>query len=339
MVDVDEGGRSPTTTPPLTIHVHGIARAEVVDALRRVVADHVVALGSFFDLRDLDGLTIAVDYDAALADLDYGFEGSMRLGRTDTETMQGVARTCQVVRAGSVKSHIVLGASMMISLVAGDLTTPEAREIALGLIAHECCHVQLNSRMSELVPDARIDAEIADWGRALTFQVARVLWEEYAVSRLSARFAPRQNDLNAELVLGVAPGARERADESIRAYRSHGDLNVLLGEAGSELCQPLKAASYLLGGMDGAGQGWREYPAAAAAVSAGGFAALVDALHERCEALWVSQADWSAEKDVLAPLRGLVCEALSSGGIHLRRMEAGDWYVDVPFTPQTLPSA
>lgn len=337
MDDIDWDNLPPTTTASVPVSVQGFTNAEMAAQLGKVVGESVLTIGSFVDLSTLDGVTIAVDFDAALAGIDQGMEGLRPLDRTNTEEMQGVAKTCQVVRDGKVKSHLVFNASMLVPLIAPDKTELEDRQTALGIIAHECGHVQVNAHMEERVPDARLGAKIADFERAVLFQIAEICWDEYAVCRLTARLAPRQNEQHADTVVAVTPQARARANGHIKAYRLHGDLYRLLGEAGSELCQPLKAAAYLLGGRDAEGKAWTDYPQARAAVEAGGYATLVDALQEGCQALWESQADWDPNDDVLAPLVDLARDAFASGGIYFRRDWRGEWHIDVPFSPETMP--
>lgn len=335
--DIDWHHLPPTTAASVPVSVQGFANADAAAELGKIVGEFVLTIGSFVDLSTLDGVTIAVDFDAALAGIDRGMEGLRPLDRTNTEEMQGVAKTCQVVRDGKVKSHLVFNASMLVPLIAPDETELEDRQTALRVIAHECGHVQVNAQMEERVPDARLGTKIGDFERAVLFQIAEVCWDEYAVCRLTARLAPRQNEQHADTVEAVAPQARARANEHIRTYRRHGDLYRLLGEGGSEFCQPLKAAAYLLGGMDAESKGWTDYPQARAAIEAGGYATLIEALQGRCRALWESQADWDTHNDVLAPLIDLARDAFASGGIYFRRDWRGEWHIDVPFSPETMP--
>lgn len=338
MDDIDWDNLPPSTAPSsVSVLVKDFLNQEAAAELGKIVGECVMTFGSFMDLSTLDGVTVAIDYDAALAGLDQGMDGLRPLDRSNTEEMQGVAKTCQVVRNGVVKSHLMFNAEVLVPLIAGDQVTLEDRQSAIGIVAHECGHVEVNARMEALVPDARLGTKIEDFERAVLFQIAHIAWDEYAVCRLSARFAPRQNDQHAQTVIAVVPQARVRANEYIKTYRLHGDLYRLIGEAGGELCQPIKASAYLLGGMDAQDQTWSDFPEARAAVEAGGYADLVDALHIRCQELWDSQATWTIEMDVLAPLVDLTRDAFSSGGIHFYQDDAGEWGLNVPFSAETMP--
>lgn len=338
MDEIDWDNLPPSTAPSgLSVMVKGFTNQEAAAELGQTVGQCVMELGSFMDLSTLDGVTIGVDYDAALASIDQGMDRLRRLDRTNTKEMQGVAKTCQVTREGKVKSDLVFNAAMIVSLIAEDQSMPEDRQSAIGIIAHECGHVAINARMEALVPDARLGAKIADFERAVLFQIAQIAWDEYAVCRLSARFASQQNEQHAQTVIAVLPEARLRANETIKAYRLHGDNYRVIGEAGGELCQPMKAVAYLLGGMDAENLGWDDFPEARAAIEVGGYGDLVDALHDRCRALWDSQAEWTPEVDVLGPLVDLTRDVFTSGGIYFYQDDNGAWGIRVPLSPETMP--
>lgn len=337
--EIDWDNLPPSTAASVAERVRDFTSQEAATELGKAVGEAVLTFGSFMDLSTLEGVTVAIDYDAALSDIDQGMEGLRPLDRTNTDELRGVAKTCQVVRDGAVKSHLVFDAAMLVPLVAAEGSTDEDRQSAIGIIAHECGHVQINAMMDALIPDTRLGSKIDDFERAVLFQIAEIAWDEYAVCRLSARFARRQNAQHADTVATVLPGARSRANEQIKAYRLHGDCYRLIGDAGSELCQPIKAAAYLLGGMDADGLTWDNFPEARAAIDAGGYGQLVDALHERCRALWDSQSEWSADDDVLTPLVDLARDTFASGGIHFYQGDTGEWGLKIPFSPETMPDA
>ena len=337
MTKIDSDKLPPSTATCVSVSVQGLTNQEAAEQLGRAVGDCVVTLGSFMDLSTLDGVTVAVDFDAALAGIDQGIAGLRPLSRTDTEEMQGVAKTCQIVRDGEVRSHLVFNAAMLVPLIAEAETTAEDRQTAVGIIAHECGHVQVNAQVEQHVPDARLGAIIEDYERAVLFQIAEICWDEYAVCRLSAPFAPQQNRQHSATMAAVLPGARARSKERVKAYRLHGDINRLIGEAGSELCQPLKAVAYLLGGLDAGDASWVEFADARTAIDEANYGPLVDALHEGCRHLWESQAEWVPGEDVFEPLIAGARDTFASEGIHFRRATDGRCRVDVPLSADILP--
>lgn len=199
MSDDDLENLPPTTAPSVSLSVKGFANTEAAEALGNAVGGFVVHLGSFIDLSTLDAITIAVDYDAALAEVDRGMEGLRPLDRSNTEAMQGVAKSCVVLRDGVEKTHLIFNAAMLVPLILEEETTEEDLQTALAIVAHECGHVQFNALNSTTIPDLRLGVTISDYERAILIQGAEVCWEEYAVCRLTADFAPNQNAQHADV--------------------------------------------------------------------------------------------------------------------------------------------
>src|SRR3546814_14046508 len=112
-------------------------------------------MGSFFDLSLLEGVTVAVDYDAALASIDQGMDGLRPFDRTNTEELQGVAKTCQVRRDGVTKSHNVLNAAMLVPFIAVAQTSQEDRQEEIGLLSHAVGRSLRKKPLTTRVPHPR----------------------------------------------------------------------------------------------------------------------------------------------------------------------------------------
>ncbi|QFI70519.1 hypothetical protein [Sinorhizobium alkalisoli] len=88
------------------------------------VGDYVRELSRYINLERLDGITIAVDYNEALLDLDRGCETDHRL-TPSSELVEGVAMAPSVIRDGVLKSHLVLNAAYIFPcLTTRTSTTP-----------------------------------------------------------------------------------------------------------------------------------------------------------------------------------------------------------------------
>lgn len=329
MDDIDWDNLPKSTTPVgLNVRVIGFDNQEAATTLGRAVAEAVAVFGSFMDLSTLDGVTVGFDYDYALASIDQGMDGLPPLDRTDSDELQGVAKACRVVRDGVVKTHLVFGAEQLVPLIAGDAVTTVDRQFSIGLIAHECGHVEVNAMNERFVPDARLGAVIAEYDRAMMLPAAVIFWDEYAVCRLSAPFARNQNAGHADSVAGVTSGARIRSDAHIRAHRLHQNHLRTLGETATELVTPLKTVSYLLGGMDAEGTGWEDFPETRRIIETAGYGELVDDLHRELQLMWDTRDRWDQDDDVFAPIVEIVREALASGGVTLDRKPDGSWHAN-----------
>lgn len=327
MDEIDWDNLPKSTTPVgLNFRVIGFDNMEAATQLGQAVAEAVALFGSFIDLTTIDGITVGFNYDDALASVDQGMAGLPPLDRTNTDELTGVAKACRVVRDGVVKTHLVFGAEQLVPLIAGDALTPADREFSIGLIAHECGHVEVNAMNEQFVPDARLGATIAEYDRAIMFPAAVVFWDEYAVCRLSAPFARGQNTLHADSMAAVTPGARGRSDAHIRAHRLHQNHLRTLGETATELVTPLKTVSYLLGGMDAEGAGWEDFAAVRRIIDAAGYGELVDDLHRALRRMWDTRDQWSEDDDILAPVVEIIRETLASGGVSLFKEPDGSWH-------------
>src|SRR3546814_7105288 len=89
-------------------------------------------------------------------------DGLRPFDRTNTEELQGVAKTCQVRRDGVTKSHIVFNAAMLVPLIAVEQTSQATRQEAMGLIAHECGHIEINKHLEVAVLDARSEEHTSE---------------------------------------------------------------------------------------------------------------------------------------------------------------------------------
>ncbi|WP_436356425.1 hypothetical protein [Brevundimonas sp. CEF1] len=333
----DEAIELPETTVPagLGASVQGFTSEEGARELGSVVLEWICGLGRLINLSTLDGVTIAIDYDAALASLDRGLDGLRPLSRSNSEEMQGVAMSPAVLRDGRVKTHLIFNAGPIAALAVKDAPEEDV-QLAIGIIAHECAHVQITAQKEAAIPDARFGARIEGYERGVLFQLAEVCWDEYAACRISAPFAKGQNERHAETVAGVVAVARDRSNAAIRSYRRHADLNRLVGEAGPALCEPMKAVAYLLGGMDGDEETWTDRRALREAVEAAGYGDVVDELHHALRALWDTQDQWDPTLDTFGPLLAIGKRVFEAGGIFFRSGPDGSARIDVPFTLDTI---
>lgn len=329
----------PSTIPSDTqVTVRDFENEEAARNLGATVFAIVRLLGSMMDLSKLDGITIGVDYDAALASIDRGRAGLRPLARSDTKEMQGVAMSPAVLRDGEVRTHLVFNAEPLAPLICDDdLVTDEDRDIAIRVIAHECAHVEVNAEKERLIPEMRFGTVIEGYERAVLFQLVEVAWDEYAACRLSAPFAAGQTSSHAKILVDCVELARSRSNEAIKAYRRHGDIDQLVAEAGPHLCTPMKAAAYLLGGMDADNIQWSDVPEVRSAIEEQNYAKLIDRLHAELQRLWDSRGQWEPTLATFAELEEISRDTFRSGGLFFSTDAQGRCRIDVPFTLATTP--
>lgn len=100
--------------------------------------------------------------------------------------------------------------------------------------------------------------------------------------------------------------------------------------------EPLRTAAYLIGHLDGIDAEFDLVPQARDELAASTYADFIRRLAGGLRDLWSRRGRWSAlaEFDVVKEIGR---DALADGGVILRPLPDGRLYVDIPFTPDTMP--
>ena len=93
----------PTVPSNYPVAVHGFETTEHAERFAKVIGQMVNFLSCYIVLDRLDGITVAHDYDKALAQLDRGYKSEKTLKRTLSDSTFGVAMAPAVLRDGIVK--------------------------------------------------------------------------------------------------------------------------------------------------------------------------------------------------------------------------------------------
>lgn len=290
-------------------------------------------ISCLINLERLDGVTVAYDYDEALAQFDRGYQSNRPLTRTADSRLLGVAMAPAVLRNGIVKGHLVFHAPVVLPLQnEGD----EHFHQALYIVAHECAHIEDLKHKDESFPGIILQRQITDYEEAVLEKLASALWDEYAACRISAVLGSGQTAVYEDSFVLVLAAARDDANNAIRSYRWHGDVNRVLEEASRPLCEPLRIAAYLVGHLDGIDEGWHAVPCARDALAVSAYQPFIDRLIAILRDLWSRRGRWQS-RSVFMPLHDLGRDVLAHGGLILKARLDGSLYVDIPFTPETMP--
>lgn len=238
-----------STMPDVRITLRAFAAEADAIQVGEIVGAWLRILGAFFSLKRLDGVTVAYDYDQALAELDKGF-GSQKLSTaTRNEFAVGIAMAVPVLRNGEPRSHLVINAGVVEALK--DDENPN-HDIAFGVLAHEAAHVHDLEMQDVAFPGVLLLKQVA-YREGVLLGLATLCWEEYIASRLSASFQHSQQLEWFETTLCAAlQDVRERGNKHIREYRLHSDIGKLMEQIQVEYGAVLKYSAYLLGHVAGA---------------------------------------------------------------------------------------
>jgi hypothetical protein len=187
---------------PIPYHLIGFATEEdakaASDRLARTIDEITRELQ--LSVAALDGVTIAHDYDAALAGLDRGYEASSPLSRTNDGAAEGCAMAPLVLRNGQVMSHLVL-AAYIVPLI----DAPQKGVSGKYVIAHELAHIHEHYFRNRVLPNTLLNIRIPKRDEAFLYDLADMCWGEYVACLFSAPVHPEQTKLFEMPLLELLP--------------------------------------------------------------------------------------------------------------------------------------
>lgn len=212
------------------------ASARVASVIDEIVSELELSLAG------LDGVTIAFDYDSALAQLDRGFDSSSSLTRTKDDIGEGCAMAPLVMRNGCVMTHLVLSA-FIVPLI----DAPQSGVSGKYIIAHELSHVHENFFRNRALPNTLLALKIVQPDEAFLFEVADACWGEYVACYLSASVHPEQGKLYEVTLVDLLEKAKNEILGAKKKWMNDHDFADAWRRVGGTVASLLKYFSYLLG--------------------------------------------------------------------------------------------
>lgn len=335
-VGAPEAEPSPPTAPEnIPVSLRGFDTEEHARAFGNLVATYVRALSSHIDLTTLDGITIASDYTQALLELDRGYETQHKLTPSEGIVL-GVAMTPAVIRDGKIKSHMLFNASILLPL---EDEKNEFYEQALHMLAHECGHVEVTERFNAAFPGVLLQGKHPNTHAHYRWEIIKACWDEYAVTQICAPFGQRPTDGYEETFITALGETRPHAIALIKAYRLHSNLEQIMAEVYGVYGELMKFSSYHLGNMVGLGLTVDDLPKTKAALEGHWFAPFFDRLKQTCADIASNYGKWT-DYSAFEALGDLADEVVADGGLIISgHQQDGGFYVDIPFTFETVPDA
>lgn len=312
----------PQTVPEIfQIQVCGFEDKERAERLGHIVGHAVSALSRRnMDLSRLAGITIATDFDAALLELDRGFDASP-LVRTKDEVAEGRAMAVLVKRQGVNKWHIVLNAFDFTPLA--EFSESAEKKCALWLLAHECAHVQISAHFDGNFPDRYGQPWKTD-EEGIFLHAAQGIWDEYAANCLAGPFCTEDcQRCSEDTLIEYLRNTQTNFQEKREQFYQHKDREKFFRDARQIIMRPLKGLAYFLGNMDGTSLGWEVFPDARNSLDADPFLKkFADSIHGELKTLALTCAEWKS-LDVFSPLIKILFDIYEEMGIHLHRCPDG----------------
>lgn len=293
-----------------------------------VISQHI-------DLTNLDGVTVAFDYDNALAELDRGYETNFKLSATKGVAV-GVAMAPSVIRNGKIKTHLVLDANYALSILEEPGQETDYFGQSLHLLFHECGHVEVTAAFDECFPGYLLQKKHSNILDNMRWQVILATWDEYAVCRIAGAIGHDPINGYLETLVKVLESTRNECFELIKAYRTHEDVGQVVTETYGKLGDLLKYSSYYLGAA-AAQENPVTHPATLAAVSEfSWFSPFYDRIMEIHGKLWKQFGKWKNQTDFEA-LGDVLEEMAESIGIEASRQSEEHVYFNIPYREESMP--
>lgn len=321
------------TPQKIAVQALGFNDADMATRLAIEVGQAVRVLGERFDLSGLDGVTLAVDYNQALLDLDRGYETNFKLTATNSHVV-GVAMTPGVLRDGTLKSHIVVNAGHVYPLLDLDDTVGVAH--AIHVLAHECGHVQVTNAFDRCFPNVLLRQKNGSMLENIQWQVIFAVWDEFAVTSISAGIGESQTEAYENTFIHDLAEADERSNRLLLNYREHGSVDQILSEIYGCYGNVLKFAAYHLGNLDGLGIRWQDSERTASTLKDHWFLPYFERLQTACLDIAKNYGEWE-NKESFTLISDIIDDLVERAGLLIEIMGDGSLYVDIPFTPETDP--
>jgi hypothetical protein len=317
---VEEDRPAPTAPANMMFSMRAFADEERARALGSRIYAFMVELSRYIDCSRLDGVTVAFDFDQALAELDRGYE-TERVLKATSDMAVGIAMTPGVLRDGQHRSHIVLNAAYLIEPMETD--GHEDFDWAVHMLAHEMAHVEVTAAFDKAFPGVLL-RQRANFREGLRGSASMSCWDEYAVTRQVALIARDPLPDYTQTLLEVLEPTEQLCRDMVARYFRDGDLNTLVDDMYYRNGSLLKYAAYFAGTMVGQGKTLRDVPTAWAVMEGSWFLPFFERLVEAMAEVHGRLGLWEdmAEFDVVADI---VEDMIAEFGVALTPWEDGFW--------------
>lgn len=317
MEDIDSALSLASSSRPASVAMsfHGFDQ-ESAENLAAGLGAAMFELGKIIDISTLDGVTVAFDYDEALATLDRGYSTTHVLRRT-SDVALGVAMTPAVLREGLLKSHIVLAANVASTLISED---EYLRGLTIHTLSHECAHVEVTAAWDKCFPDELLrpskHSSLLEFWR---YDVVTACWDEYAACRIAGTLGHDPLTGYETTFLTVLEQCDEKVAALVREFHG-GSADPLVGPIFGVYGNLMKFACYMLGTMAAVGKQGDYSDFVSAALQASWFLPYCTRLDEACNAIFEEFGRWP-DKRLFDTVADILEEAVVQNVMDIWRLD------------------
>ena len=226
----------------------GIGNESFARAVAGEIDSIVNAFSKYFPIYSLEGFLFADDHKAALNRNDRGIDLTETINPTESNEFVGIAMPLAVISNGSVKTRIVLRASIALDLIADEkMYRVDAQKVILHMLA-SCA---LRGLIATKFPD-RILKPIDDPFDAVLHQYSSGIFESYFCASLSVG-SQEDVDRREKMALAALSEASDRIRDKRIEYIADGNLDALFNLAANLTANALTLLASVLGAYRGLG--------------------------------------------------------------------------------------
>lgn len=323
--------KNSTLSPDCVVHLSSILPTEEAQKLGNLVMGIIQVFGNKFHLELLDEVTIADDYEGALAKVsaERGYSGKT-IQPTRSDIAHGVAMSLTQQRNGKTRSHIVFSTHALVGLIKCERDTPECKN-AFYNVVHELAHVDEVAQLEEAHPG--IHATPYKVGKPLLKPLAQSVWSEYYACRNTAT-------IEGEFQLGyyedtfckcLSEVVRRGDKYTLARHRDGMSIDDMLAGLNTEYGALMKYAAYLIGHCDGMKKPIEEVTSKTIpSLNGSFFAPMFQRLQDELRKMWDDPDKWKNGIEHYNPICPIYEDLLEHGGITFSQLPDGGWWVSVP---------
>ncbi|WP_370240338.1 hypothetical protein [Marisediminitalea sp.] len=286
-----EDTRKETLPDNLNICLRAFDTEESANNLGKNLLYITKELSKDFDVSELEGITVAFDYNEALSELDRGVETNVKL-KASADRVVGVAMTASVLREGNLKSHLFFNASYLQHwLMNGN--EDDVRH-AIHVIAHEFAHVEFNKYFNICFPDITLRQKLPNITVVKKYEAGIATWDEFFATRHSALVGDSRSEGYVTTLLEELSEAEAIVGIALYEYQTHRNVVDCYNSIAEQVLRLMKFSGYVIGDCYGSNKSLSDIEILRNELANSWFKPYFEALGKDLEDLAEEYSQWSS---------------------------------------------
>ena len=227
----------------LSIQLRDFGDQELASRFGQQLLALVAELANDLPLGVIDGFTFAVDYNAALAELDRGVPGLSPLTSFNESYGKGAIMAPIVVRDGHVKAHVVGSAALVMGLISEQ---EDQRLLSISAIAYALGHAAHVAILDDMAPKIWFGRVLDDYDRT-RFDTLEQAYSGYFSSRVTSRIFQNVAGVGLDLLESCLASSKSEALDALNSHNAEPDFGLLYSRTSAATHNVIMFASRVIG--------------------------------------------------------------------------------------------